>query len=133
LIPLQRDKRADPADRDNILIRKAAIHGIYGIVEKLLTYPAVNPAANNSEAIRECTNVKVVRLLLQDGRADPSANDDEAIRNAIQNGQTDLAKVLSADRRVKHKYTPPPQKEKEMKCCHGSRYIEGQGFQCGWC
>jgi hypothetical protein len=131
LIPLQRDKRADPADKDNILIRKAALKGNYTIVEKLLKYPAVNPAANNSEAIRVCIYPRVVRLLLGDGRADPSANDDEAIKTAIQNGRTEIAQILSADARVKHKYTPP--EEKEMICCHGSRYIKGEGFQCGRC
>lgn len=70
-----------PISHFNMALTKAARNGNPGAVEQLLKKHGINPRHNNSEALREAvaySEYVIVKLLLEDGRADPHANNNEA-------------------------------------------------------
>jgi len=83
--------------------KKAVEDGDVDTVKLLLGDERVDPAADNSSAIRISSlngHADIVKLLLTDGRADPSALDNSAIRLSSQNGHTDVVRSLLANPRV---------------------------------
>lgn len=92
----------DPSKNDDIIV-EACMHGYTSIVERLLQYPRVNPAAKGNMAICWAAgngHLQIVQRLLQDRRVDPSVSNNQAIRWASQRGHTEIVNLLLQDRRV---------------------------------
>eukprot|EP00122_Pirum_gemmata_P006119 Pgem_evm1s5589 len=57
------------------------------VVEVLLTYPHLNPGANNNEAFivaASYLNIETISILLKDSRVNPADNNNEAIKGAVR-------------------------------------------------
>jgi hypothetical protein len=68
-----------------------------------MTDQRVNPAANDSDAIRWASSNghhEVVRLLLSDQRVNPAAEDNGAIKWASRYGRLEVVRLLLFDQRV---------------------------------
>lgn len=83
-------------------ILEACDKGDYDRVKELLENGA-DPTVENNGAIRyasENGHVKILDLLLQDGRADPTANDNYPIRMAVWYGYSEIVEMLLHDGRA---------------------------------
>ena len=73
-----------PESQDNAALLWASQIGSASIVSYLLTFPKVNPTALGSVALRAAVyygHYEVVKILLEDGRADPADYDGEIVRD----------------------------------------------------
>ena len=87
----------------NIALQAAAAGGVLHTVYVLLARDDVDPAANDSYAIRmACArgHAEVVAALLADKRADPSSGCNHALRWAACRGYASIVTLLLADPRV---------------------------------
>ena len=84
-------------------IRKAAQEGRLAVVERLLQFNWVDPAANGNYAIRTAAQEghwQVVARLLQDDRVDPAAEESYTIRMAASNDHLQTLQLLLQDGRA---------------------------------
>jgi ankyrin repeat protein len=80
----------------------ACIHGNVDEVKKLLL-KGVNPSAYGNLAIRWAASnyhIKVVEILLQDGRADPTIDNNQILTNTATYGDVKMLKLLLQDGRA---------------------------------
>lgn len=92
---------ADPNFVWGRALSEAAAAGMVDVVKLLLT--RVNPFADDGIALRRAAfngHSEVVRLLLQDGRADPGSRNNAAMLVAAGYGYSDVVKLLLHDVRV---------------------------------
>lgn len=94
------DERVSRLDRiKGNVIQFASRGGHVDIVKFLLTYPYIDPTAQDNSAIRlaaEHGRAEVVRLLLQDERVDPT----DALQYAVRQGHAAVVELLLRDNRV---------------------------------
>lgn len=91
---------ANPGSRPLVI---AARNGDSALVEQMLDHVFIEPAANNSEALRVASasgHTDVVRLLLKDRRSNPAALEGEALIEASRLGHVDIVNLLLEDSRV---------------------------------
>jgi len=93
----------DPAELNNILLRRACSCGNIGLVKLLLADDRVDPSAYNNGAIILASgrgHVEIIKLLLARTEVDPSCRDNCALKSACCDNRHDAVRILLDDERV---------------------------------
>ena len=94
---LLKDKRVDPAARNNHAIAWAAENGHYDVVKFLMADKRVNPSDDNNYAIRKATqngHYDIFKLLMEDERVNPAGENNYILRWAINNEHYPIVDIL---------------------------------------
>ncbi len=105
------DKRTDPGAQNSSSLNQAALNGWPEAVRMLLADERVDPTAGMNLAIRNSViymrswdnvarKTEVVRLLLEDGRANPADMDNQMILTTVRKGHTEILALLLKDKRA---------------------------------
>lgn len=100
---LLEDGVINPGDHESEALDSACFEGHVEVVKLLLQDRRADPA-NGSCLDMACDrgHIETVRLLLKDGQADPSADNYEAVLSAYKKGHYEVMSLLIADPRVGH-------------------------------
>jgi hypothetical protein len=93
----------NPAEYDNLAIRRASRYGHLEVVSRLLEDKRVNPAADTNFAIHNASafgHASVVNRLLEDKRVNPADRNNDAIQIASAHGHLAVVNRLLEDKRV---------------------------------